>query len=198
MPKPKRRRRAVARTRHAIASNARRRRATSNPHRRRRRNPGTRIVVVPRRMNAHRGRRATRNPMILGQQMNAGRITKVVAGVIVGVGVVKMGVPMLPSTVTSSPIFQFASAVAVAIAAGWAAGKVSPDLGGSVLIGGLAEAASMGLDNFLPIQQYTGLSGMGTYVPASFPLPNNPIPQTGGGMGMPTRAYNSPYRRAAA
>jgi hypothetical protein len=79
---------------------------------------------------------------------------------------------------------------------------VSPDLGGAVLIGGLAEAASMGLDNFLPITQYTGLSGyrgFGTYVPAAFNEPMNPIPQNmGGSVGM-SRVYQGPYsgRRAA-
>ena len=194
---PKRKRRSVAaRTRHAVNS---RRRPRATNHRRRRQNPGTRIVVVPsRKLNPHR-RRARKNPMVMGQQMNAGKLAKTVAGVIVGVGATKMIVPMLPSTVTSSPIFQFAAAVAVAVGAGWAAGKVSPDLGGAVLIGGLAEAASMGLNNFLPVSQYTGLSGLGTYVPASFPLPSNPIPQNmpGTGQGL-SRVYPGAYGRRAA
>jgi len=87
----------------------------------------------------------------------------------------------------------------VAVAAGWALGKVSPDLGGSVLVGGLAEAASMGLNNFLPITQYTGLSGLGTYVPAQFNEPQNPILiSAGGGLGLPTRVYGGPYSRRAA
>jgi len=190
---PKHKRRAVSHTRRAVAGNRRR------PHAKNRRKNPTRIMVIPSRRNRGHRRRVSRNPMVLGQTMNAARLTKVVAGVIVGVGVVKMAVPMLPTTVTSSPIFKFASAVAVAVAAGWALGKVSPDLGGSVLVGGLAEAASIGLNNFLPISQYTGLSGLGTYVPAQFNEPQNPILiPAGGGLGLPTRVYGGPYTRRAA
>jgi len=145
-----------------------------------------------------------RNPQFFGRQMKMGEVVKVVAGGLVGVGITKMVVPMLPATLTTNNLAKFASAVVVALAAGFAAGKVSSDFGSSVMFGGLMEAASIGLNPYIPVSQYTGLSGgrgLRAYVPAQFNEPQNPFSQlpAGGGAGMVTRVYGSPYnaRRAA-
>jgi len=188
MPKTKRRR-AVARVRRVAKAHR------VNPHRRRKNS--TRIVVMPR--HVRHNRRARRNPVFFGQQMNAGRMVKVIAGGLVGVGGTKLIVSKLPATFTSNPAFQFVSAVAVAFAIGWAGGKVSPDFGNAVMFGGLMEAASIGLNNFLPVQQYTGLSG---FQSARFPLPAQPLlaPAGYGGGGGVTPVYpaRGNYARRAA
>jgi hypothetical protein len=183
--------RAVASARRHVRTNSRRK-VRSNP---------TRITVrVPK---GHR-RRARSNPQFFGRQMKIAEVAKVVAGGLVGLGVTKMVVPMLPSTLTANPLAKGASAIVVAIAAGWAAGKVSNDFGSAVLFGGLMEAASEILNPYIPISQYTGLSGgrgLRAYVPASFNEPQNPFGAGGTSSGnMVTSVYTSPYaghRRAA-
>ena len=69
------------------------------------------------------------------------------------------------------------------------------------MFGGLMEAASIGLNPYIPIGQYTGLSGargLRAYVPAQFNEPQNPFtqvaqPAAGNGGRMPTQVYRSPY-----
>jgi len=160
------------------------------------------MVMKPR----HRRSRGTaRNPQFFGRSMKVGEVAKVVAGGLVGVGVTKMVVPMLPSTLTGNNLAKFASAVAIALAAGFLANKVSNDFGSAVTFGALMEAASIGLNPYIPLSQYTGLSGVrrgvGAYVPAQFNEPQNPFPQglLPAGGGMATRGvYGSPYARRAA
>ena len=194
MAKAKRRARAVA---HARRTVHRTRRAVANSRgirRRSRKNPTRMMLVRPRR------HRQARNPMFFGRSMRAGEVAKVVAGGLVGLGVTKLVVPMLPSALTTNNFAKFGSAIVVALAAGWLANKVSNDFGSAVMFGGLMEAASIGLNPYIPIGQYTGLSGargLRAYVPAQFNEPQNPFTQAqlaaGNGGRMPTQVYRSPY-----
>ena len=156
------------------------------------RNPRTRIIV-----RGPQLRRTASNPMFFGRQMKIAEMGKVIAGGLVGVGVTKMIVPMLPATLISNPLAKGATAIVVAIAAGWGAGKVSPEFGSAVLFGGLMEAASEILSPYIPISQYTGLSGgrgLRAYVPAQFNEPQNPFGQLPTSAGRQvTSVYRSPY-----
>jgi hypothetical protein len=191
---PQRRTRPVAKARRnkarAVAHASRTVRTHSNV-RRSRKNPMRFMVRTP------RHRKAARNPQFFGRQMKIGEIAKVVAGGMVGVGAVKMVVPMLPATLTTNNLAKFGSALVVALGLGWVANKVSSDFGSAVTFGGLMEAASIGLNPFIPVSQYTGLSGgrgLRAYMPAQFNEPQNPFPQNAiSGGGAVTRVYTSPY-----
>ena len=182
--------RAVAHGRRTVRTNLGR---SMNPRRGRTApNPRTRIIV-----RGPQLRRTARNPMFFGRQMKIAEMGKVIAGGLVGVGVTKMIVPMLPATLISNPLAKGATAIVVAIAAGWGAGKVSPEFGSAVLFGGLMEAASEILSPYIPISQYTGLSGgrgLRAYVPAQFNEPQNPFGQLPTSAGRQvTSVYRSPY-----
>ena len=144
-----------------------------------------------------RHRRAARNPQFFGRQMKIGEVAKVVAGGLVGVGLVKLIVPMLPTTLTTNNLAKFASAVAVALGLGFLANKVSNDFGSAVTFGGLMESASIGLSPYIPVSTYTGLSGgrgLRAYVAAAFNEPQNPFAQgqiTSGGRGVYAMPYGS-------
>jgi len=199
---PKAKKRAVAhasRTVHAV-------RRTGNKVTRRhnkRKNP-TYMVVASKHRGRHRPRAVNRrrNPQFFGRNMRVGEVAKVVAGGLVGVGAVKLVVPMLPAVMTSNNFFRFGSAVVLALGFGWLANKVSPDFGSAVMFGGLMESASIGLNPFIPVSQYTGLSGrsgLRAYVSAQFNEPMNPFPQSA--LPMPgaavTRVYKNPYTARA-
>jgi len=183
--------RKAARTRKANASAAPRKRHrtvhASNP--RRRRKNATRIVVMSprgrhksnpsrRRVTVRRrntGRR--RNPELFGRSVGVTEMTKQVLGGLVGVTIVKTVPGMLPAAATSSPILATATSVVTALAAGYITGKVFPDLASAVMFGGLMQAGSVLLNQFLPsVGSTIGLSGLGNLVgPASFAVPQNPL-----------------------
>jgi len=109
---------------------------------------------------------------------------------------------MLPDMLKSSNAISTASSVGVALLAGFVAGKVSQQFGEAVLLGGLAQAASVALNAFVPqVGKVIGLGGrrgVGDYVPASFTVPQNPVLLGGPGMTTfaatpATRAYGSAY-----
>jgi hypothetical protein len=153
-------------------------------------------------------RRTRRNPQVFGTKLTGKTALVGVGGMIGGIALVKMVAPMLPATLTSSTFIKAVSAAGLALVAGWGIGKMNPDLGGAVLLGGLAEAVSIGLGGMLPITQYTGLSGgrgMGVYAPSTQLLPNNPLQNMPGGLlaaGGPNNAVYGNHgiysRRAAA
>lgn len=151
----------------------------------------------PRRYSSRRrNMRHRRNPF--GSGFGTTDTLKYVAGLLVGVAVTKAGVPMLPFNTTSQPL-AVAGSVGVAFAAGWLASKFDPKMGQAVLFGGLAQAASVFLNAFVPpVGSYLALRGgrgVGEFVPASFSVPQNPIMMTGGGGATmaPTRAYRPAY-----
>lgn len=180
----RRRRRATAsnpvrrRRRTVRASNPRRRRKNAtrivvmSPRRRRRSNPTRRRVTVRRRSSGRR-----RNPELFGRSVGVTEMTKQVLGGLVGVTIVKTVPSMLPAAATSSPILATATSVVTALAAGYITGKMFPDLASAVMFGGLMQAGSVLLNQFLPsVGSTIGLSGLGNLVgPASFPVPQNPL-----------------------
>jgi hypothetical protein len=120
--------------------------------------------------------------MMFGRQVGITEMTKQVLGGLVGVTVTKMVPGLLPAAATASPILATATSIVTAIAAGWAAGKVMPDIGSAVMFGGLMQAGSVLLNQFLPsVGSVVGLSGyhgggLGNLIgPASFAVPQNPL-----------------------
>lgn len=124
---------------------------------------------------------------------------KAVIGGLAGVAIVRTAVPMLPAQVTSSTPMAVVASIGVALAAGWAAGKfLDANVGSAVMFGGLMQAASTALNAYLPQVGgfrlgLSGRRGVGDYVPASFPVPQNPV--LVGGPSMTTFAA-PPARRA--
>lgn len=193
---------ARTRKRHIMAKSnpvQRHRRRHTTARRTKRRN-GTRVVVMaPRRRNGYK-----RNPMLFGQHVTMVQAAKMVAGGLVGVTATKAIVPMLPGTLTSSPIGATVAAIAVAVAGGWAIGKVSSEFGNAFMFGGLMQAGSVLLNAYVPgASQFAlqGGRGLGEFVPGSFAVPQNPVllnapsMSVGGAAGRPAvnRAYPRPY-----
>lgn len=172
--KNSRRRRRVARTN----PRRRRRNLTVKVYRRRRRN--VRAARNPRR-NPHRRHHYRRNPSIFGHQVTMFEAAKVVAGGLAGVAITKAVPGMLPASLQlTSPFMSTLVGFGVAIGAGMLVGsfmKGDPLLGYAVAFGGLMQAASVGINAFMP-NPYIGLHGMGRIgdlVPGRFPVPMNPI-----------------------
>jgi hypothetical protein len=190
------------RKRHVVAASNPRRRAASNP-RRKRRNSTRIVVMAPKHRNGKR--RSSRNPRLFGQEVTMLNAAKMVAGGLVGVTATKTIVPMLPSTLISTPIGATVAAIAVAIAGGWAIGKVSMEFGNAFAFGGLMQAGSVLLNAYVPgASQFAlqGYRGMGEFVPGAFAVPQNPVligatpsVSVGGAAGRPAlnRAYPRPY-----
>src|SRR5579871_3495451 len=107
--------RRVAARRRPRAMNASRRR----PSHRRRSNPGTRVVVVAPRRNKGGHRRARKNPHFFGSNVNVVKLAEYVVGGLVGVTVNRIGLTMLPSTLTSGNFGAGIAALALAGAEWW-------------------------------------------------------------------------------
>jgi hypothetical protein len=177
--------RKAARTRKANAHVPKKRRTTRRRKnstrvvvvrsRKRRSNPGRRVTVRRRRTGITHRRR--RNPELFGRSVGVAEMTKQVLAGLVGVTVTKTVPGMLPSGATSSPILATATSVVTAVVTGYLAGKVMPDIASAVLFGGLMQAGSVLLNQFLPsIGSTIGLSGLGNLIgPASFAVPQNPL-----------------------
>lgn len=189
----KRKRRAKSRT---MGTRVRRRARNSASGRRRRR--ATRSVTTIRRNSRRRGV-SRRNPAFFGSSVSTTEMVKYIAGGLIGVAATKAIVPMLPDSLRGSQAMAVASSLAVAVAVGWAASKLDPKIGSAVLFGGLMQASSVFLNSFVPpVGRFIGLSGgrgVGEFVPARFPVPQNPI-LAGPGAGIaagPARAYMPAY-----
>lgn len=130
------------------------------------------------------------------------QIVEGAAGVLAGVAATKAIVNMLPAAATSSNVIAAASSVAVAVAVGWLGGMVNPAFGLAALYGGIAQAGSQLLNEYIPsVGSVVSLSGiranLGDFVPGRFSVPQNPImdgnpslPMAG---SMMSRAYPAPY-----
>ena len=192
----------VKRRRRRHVSVARRNPARRKHYARRRRN-GTRVIVMaPKRRN---GRRSRRNPTLFGQHLSVGQAAKVVASGLVGVTATKLVVPMIPGGLTSTPIGAAIASIIVALGGGWLIGKWDSSMGSGFAFGGLMQAGSI-LLNMIPVPGVSQFAlsgygrGVGDFVPASFPIPQNPILQPAGGAigrggAAQTGAYPSAYRR---
>lgn len=158
---PRRRRVVRRRRRVAVAVNPRRRRVA-------RRNPARRRVI-----------RRRRNPDVFGARPLSGGGMKLIAGGLVGVAAAKFLPRLIPGSITAT-MGNFGGVVATGVSAyvaGLAAGKfMGPAFGQAVLFGGLMQTGSVILNMVLPGLQFGGVSlALGELMPASFPVPQNPL-----------------------
>lgn len=140
-------------------------------NRRRRRNP---VVVRTVRRRGYR----RRNPLFPGVSL-----TQVLGGLL-GVAATRFVGAMIPSQLTgfagtAGPLVK--DLVAGALVA-WGGSKIGSgetkaDLAKGVSFGALMQVASTGIQTFVPsLRTYgIGISGMGYMMPASFPVPQNPL-----------------------
>ena len=132
------------------------------------------------------------------------QILEMSAGILAGVAGSKIAVGMLPSTFNGTNTTAALSTVGAAIVLGWVGGAItrSPSFGLQVLLGGVAQAGSQLLNEYVPsVGSVVGLSGfranLGDFVPGRFPIPQNPIldgnPSLPGAGMLMSRAYPSAY-----
>ena len=197
-------RRATSRVYRATHNRRRRHHTVTNRrrHNRRTHNPTRRVVVMARR---HNRRHRAHNPAFL-HGMKPMQVLQGAAGVLAGVAATKAIVGMLPAAATSSNIVAAASSIAVAIGVGWLGGMVNPQFGLAALYGGIAQAGSQLLNEYIPsVGSVVGLSGvranLGDFVPGRFTVPQNPIldgnPQLPTGGMLMSKAYPAAYGVAA-
>lgn len=105
-----------------------------------------------------------------------------IGGGIAGVAAAKFLPTLLPPSmlagVASSNVGKTAISLAAALVAGFAASKLDPRFGQGVYFGGIMQAASVGLNAFLPSLYRTlniGMAGVGDFVPGQFAVPQNPV-----------------------
>lgn len=168
-------------------------------------NPGTKVVFIsPKsnkgKMNGHRPR--SRNPTFFGSNITPIQMGQYVLGGLIGVTVNRVALPMMPAALTSSNAFATLTAFGLAALEWWAASFISKDFGAAVGFGALMNAATQGLNAFVPSVGTTiGLSGRGAgdFVPGKYSVPQNPILDAGvSGTGSAMRsAYPAAYALAA-
>jgi hypothetical protein len=128
------------------------------------------------------------------------------AGVLVGVAGAKIIVGFLPATITSSTLYSTLAAFGAAAVEWWLASMVNPEFGAAVGLGGIAEAGSIALTNYLPSVggplALSGWRGTGDFVPGRFSVPQNPVLDAATGMpkvmAQAVSAYPKPYGVQAA
>jgi hypothetical protein len=173
-----------------------RRKSTAGVRRRRTRrasNPTTRIVYRTRarrrtrrasnpgpvrRRRSVRGRR--RNPAAFGAKVGSAGFMKAVAGVLAGVFVTKFIPTLIPAgMIQGGNTMRFVVSAGSALVAGMLAQKFSPGaFGDGAMLGAIAQAASVGLNTFLPQANFLALAGgrgMGVFQDSRFVVPQNPI-----------------------
>lgn len=168
-------------------------------------NPGTKVVFISPKKNTGGytpRKKGRRNPTFFGSNATPIQMGQYVLGGLIGVTVNRVVLPMLPAALTSSNTFATLSAFGLAALEWWAASFISKDFGAAVGFGALMNAATQGLNAFVPSVGTTiGLSGRGTgdFVPAKFAVPQNPISDAGvAGVGASMRsAYPAAYALAA-
>jgi hypothetical protein len=127
-------------------------------------------------MRTRRRRRAS-NPFATSISLSrpTGIITAA-AGVLVGVAATKFLVGMLPASISGNTIYATVAGFVAAAAEWWLLSLVSPEFGAAAGLGGIAEAGSIALTNFMPSLGSLALSGrMGDFVPGRFAVPQNPV-----------------------
>lgn len=165
------------------ARRVKRRRVNSAPKRRTRRKSNPRVVVRYRKSrNRRRTSRTKRNPDIFGARLGSKDSLKMIGGGIAGVAAAKFLPTLLPANmlvgVASSNLGKTAISLGAALVAGFAASKLDTRFGQGVYFGGIMQAASVGLNAFLPSLYRTlniGMAGVGDFVPGQFAVPQNPV-----------------------
>ena len=191
--------------------NTKRKAGTTSASRNRKRNPGTKIIVVGKRNGrgrknggvvGHRRRRP--NPTFFGASVTPMQMGQYVLGGLVGVTINRVVLPLMPAAVTGSNLAATLTAFAIAGVEWWAASMIDKGFGAAVGFGALMNAATYGLNSFVPsIGGQIGLQGLrrgtGDFVPGRFAVPQNPILDAGvSGNGMAARsAYPAAYALAA-
>lgn len=176
------RRKSMAKRRKKSRARTRRRRTAipmqMNPRRRRRRAVRR---ANPRRSMRRNSYRRRRNPDAFGLKPTSGKFMQAVLGGLVGVAATKFIPTLIPmGIVGSNNLMRFVVSVASAYVAGMVAGKVaSGPIADGVMFGGLMQAASVGMNTFLPpgAARSLALNGMGEFVGSRFVVPQNPIMQ---------------------
>lgn len=144
----------------------------------RRRSYSRRRVANPRRRSYSRRRR---NPEAFGLKATSGKFVQAVMGGLIGVAATKFIPTLIPmGLVGSNNLMRFVVSVGSAFVAGMVASKVaSGPISDGVLFGGLMQAASVGMNTFLPAgpARALALNGMGEFVGSRFVVPQNPIAQ---------------------
>ncbi len=162
----------------------------------------TRIIMMAPKKNGGRRRRRSSNPMFFGSMVSPIQMGQYVLGGLIGVTVNRVVLPMLPAALTQSNTFATLTAFGLALLEWWAASFIDKSFGAAVGFGALMNAASQGLNAFIPsVGSTIGLSGrgVGDFVPGRFAVPQNPILDAGTpGNGPAMRsAYPSAYGMAA-
>lgn len=130
---------------------------------------------------AHRRRR---NPEIFGRSVASGDTLKMILGGLIGVTITKTAVGMLPPNLLTNGLVRVVATGALAFGIGAVAKHtgLGPAFADAVTFGGLMQAGSTALTEFVPggFGRQLALSGvrrngMGDLVPAQFTTPNNPL-----------------------
>lgn len=151
---------------------------------------------------AHHAHRS-RNPFsFFGSSAKPKTVVKAAAGVLVGVGVTRTLVNIVPASFTSSNITHTLTAAALALLEWWGFSMVDPDFGAAVGLGGLAYAGNAALNSFMPqAGQYIGISGVRRGTGDLIKAHLNPYPQLPGSAGIGSvgvrKVYPSAYGRVA-
>lgn len=160
------------------------------------------IMMAPKKNGGRRGRRRSSNPMFFGSMVSPIQMGQYVLGGLIGVTVNRVVLPMLPAALTSSNMFATLTAFGLALVEWWAASFIDKSFGAAVGFGALMNAASQGLNAFVPsVGSTIGLSGrgVGDFVPGKFAVPQNPVLDAGTPGGGPAMrsAYPMAYGMAA-
>lgn len=164
-----RRRKTVAKSRVEKASRKHPARRSKNPS-------------VKRTAHAKPHRRNKRhNPEVFGRKVGSADTLKMILGGLIGVTVTKTAVGMLPPSLLSNGLVRVVATGALAFGTGALAKEtgLGPAFADAVTFGGLMQAGSTALTEFIPGGAKLALSGVrrgvGELSPAYFTTPNNPL-----------------------
>lgn len=162
------------RSRKTVARKRRRSRKNTSAASKRRRNPMLRTKK--------RNTRRRRNPEVFGRSVASGDTLKMILGGLIGVTLTKTAVGMLPANLVGNAMVRVVATGALAFGAGALAKQtgLGPSFADAVTFGGLMQAGSTALTEFVPGGNRIALSGirrrgMGDLVTARFTTPNNPL-----------------------
>jgi hypothetical protein len=175
-----------------------RRRRTNSHHRRRSRNVSRRSLMslMRRGRRGHRRRRSS-NPMATHISLTRpAAVIQAAVGVLVGVAATRAIVAALPANISGSSLYSTVAAVAIAVGIWWLGSMISPEFGAAAGLGGIAEAGSIALNQFLP--SVGSVVSLGDFVPGRFTVPQNPVLDAATGLPKRVAAVVAAYPRAYA
>jgi len=162
--------------------------------------PGRLMALMGKKKSKGHRRRGAGNPIAKSITLaRPASIGKAAAGILVGVGLNKAAVSMLPDGIKGNNLYAFLASVGIALGEWWLLSMVDGEFGAAAGLGGIAEAGSIGLNNWLPaIGSHVSL---GEFVPGKTLFPYNPI-REGAGPYKPSGerrfAYPGAYQVSAA